>query len=133
MGIYTQDHPANELSQALRNEQEKRGLTRSELTSELKASNSILARVETKGYMMNDGTYQKFADFLDINIGEAVTMRHNQIEEEWLWDNTDNQHTQMCTYNNDIYFQTRIWYNEYIDKEVFINEREKVYHYTKST
>lgn len=82
MGIYTQDHPANELSQALRNEQEKRGLTRSELTSELKASKSILARVETKGYMMNDGTYQKFADFLGINIGEAVTMRHNQIEEE---------------------------------------------------
>ena len=82
MGIYTNDYPANELSKALRDKQDVMNLTRTELIETMETSHMTLRRIETTDYHFNEKTYQQIADFLDIDIIEAMQMRRNTVSHQ---------------------------------------------------
>lgn len=82
MGIYTNDYPANELSKALRDKQDVMNLTRTELIETMETSHMTLRRIEMTDYHFNEKTYQQIADFLDIDIIEAMQMRRNTVSHQ---------------------------------------------------
>lgn len=82
MGIYTNDYPANELSQALRYKQDTMNLTRTELIETMETSHMTLRRIEMTDYHFNEKTYQQIADFLNVDIIDVMKMRRKTISDQ---------------------------------------------------
>ena len=76
MGIYAQDHPANELTRTLKAYQTEKGLSRTELAAEIGVSHTILSKLEMKDLSLNEKTYKKIATFLGESPFEVIRMKY---------------------------------------------------------